>query len=71
MGNGKDLVDYGKHAFGMSAKHFIALQGIHSVVHSAFATKYTWFGPGYLSNVYFRQIANKPTYMKNGKGGGG
>ena len=25
--------------------------------------KYTWFGPGYISNVYFKRLANKPTYL--------
>ena len=69
MGDGKDLVDYGKRAFGISAKHWIALQGIHGVVHAAFATKYTWMGQGYLSNVYFRRIASKPIYRTIERGG--
>ena len=25
--------------------------------------KYTWFGVGYLSNMYFKFIANHPTYQ--------
>ena len=25
-------------------------------------TKYTWFGPGYVSSMYYRYIANQPMY---------
>ena len=54
----------------VNAEHWIALQGIHGVVHSAshVGTKYTWFGPGYLSNMYFKMIANHPKYLWD-KGG--
>merc|ERR1712213_118913 len=54
----------------VDAAHWIALQGIHGVIHSAshIGTKYTWFGPGYLSNMYFKMIANHPKYMWD-KGG--
>ena len=31
--------------------------------------KYTWFGSGYLSNTYFKQIANKPMYSDRNRGG--
>ena len=42
---------------------WIALQAIHGVVHKAnIGEKYTWFGIGYLSNMYFKFIANHPTY---------
>ena len=26
-------------------------------------TKYSWFGAAYLSNKYYKLIANKPTYL--------
>ena len=63
-GDGKDLIDYGMSAFGMSPTHWSALQGIHGIVDFIFGpgTKYTWFGSGYISNTYFKQIANKPMY---------
>ena len=49
----------------MPAENFAALQGIHSIIHSVstVGTKYTWFGSGYISNTYFKQIANKPMYL--------
>ena len=48
--------------FGMDAEHFTALQDIHGAVHAArIRLKYTWFGSGYISNMYFKWIANKPT----------
>ena len=44
-------------------QHMTAPQAIHGVVHAAnIGVKYTWFGPGYLSNMFFKMIANKPTY---------
>ena len=53
----------------MDAEHFAALMGIHGAVHNGHVgLKYTWMGPGYLSNVFFKQLANKPLY-KMGKGG--
>ena len=48
----------------------MALQAIHGAVHAArIGVKYTWFGPGYISNVYFRMIANKPMYKWPNTGG--
>ena len=57
-------------AFNMPPENWAALQGIHGIVdwiHGP-ATKYTWFGSGYISNTYFKKIANKPMY--NGPRGG-
>ena len=70
-GDGKDLIDYGMSAFGMSPTHFSALQGIHGIVDFIHGpgTKYTWFGSGYISNTYFKQIANKPMYKGPRLGG--
>ena len=64
FGDAKHIIDYGKNMFGMDAEHFTALQGIHGAVHAArIGLKYTWFGPGYISNMYFKMIANKPMYQ--------
>ena len=37
---------------------------IHGSVHfpANLGVKYTWVGPGYLSNVYYKMIANRPMY---------
>ena len=55
----------------MAAAPWTALQAIHGVVHSAepaLSTVYTWFGVGYLSNMYFKWITDKPRY-RNDHGG--
>ena len=53
----------------MDAEYWTALQAVHGAVHTAhIGVKYTWFGSGYISNVYFKVIANHPTYYYN-KGG--
>jgi len=64
FGDAKEIIDFGKTEFGIDSIHWTALQAIHGVVHSPanLGVKYTWFGPGYLSNVYFKMIANKPRY---------
>ena len=50
--------------YGMPPENWAALQGIHGIVDFIHGpgTKYTWFGSGYISNTYFKQIANKPMY---------
>ena len=49
--------------FGMSAEHSQALQAVHGAVHASdVGVKYTWFGAGYISNMYYKWIANHPTY---------
>ena len=69
MSTGNEIIDYGRNFFHMDAEHFAALMGIHGAVHAArVGLKYTWFGPGYISNVYFKQLANKPLFDM-GKGG--
>ena len=63
FGDAKHVVDFGETEFGMDAEHWTALQAIHGLVHFAkIGLKYTWFGSGYISNMYFKMIANKPTY---------
>ena len=64
FGDARHVIDFGKNEFGIAAVEWTALQAIHGVVHAPanLGVKYTWFGPGYLSNVYFKMIANKPRY---------
>jgi hypothetical protein len=68
FGDANDATDFFKNEFQMGAVHSTALQAIHGAVHVAhIGSKYTWFGGGYLSNIFFRMIANKPTYrFRNG-----
>jgi len=70
LGDAKHAIDFGKNVFGMDAEHFTALQAIHGIVHNPanMGVKYTWFGSGYLSNMYFKMIANKPRYRFEGGG---
>ena len=43
--------------------YFQALQAVHGAVHSAdVGVKYTWLGAGYISNMYYKWIANHATY---------
>ena len=55
----------------MPAENFAALQGIHGIVDFMWTigSKYTWFGSGYISNTYFKQIVNKPMYHGPRMGG--
>lgn len=68
FGDSTHVIDYGKTDFGIDADLWTALQGVHGVVHAAnVGVKYTWFGSGYLSNMMFKMIANKPMYrFENG-----
>ena len=62
-GDARHTTDFFKETFGMDAEHSQALQAVHGAVHSSdVGTKYTWFGAGYISNMYFKWIANHPTY---------
>jgi len=68
FGDANHATDFFKNEFGMGAIHSTALQAIHGAVHVAhIGVKYTWFGGGYLSNMFYKMIANKPTYrFQNG-----
>ena len=68
FGDADHATDYFKAEFLMGAEHSTALQAIHGAVHVAhIGAKYTWFGGGYLSNMFYKMIANKPTYrFQNG-----
>ena len=59
------IVDLGKSEFNLNPAPWLALMAIHGAVHfpNSFGVKYTWFGPGYLSNVYWKMIANHPLYQ--------
>ena len=65
MSDGIENVDYGKNAFRMDSKHWIGIMAIHAAVHESKGTgiKYTWIGSGYISNMFFKMIANKPTFQ--------
>ena len=68
--DGREIIDYGRNFFGMDTEHFMALQAVHGAVHAArIGLKYTWFGPGYISNVYFKMIAGTPMYLPMQNGG--
>jgi len=63
FGDGNHIIDYGRNMFKVDAEHWMALQAIHGATHAAkIGLKYTWFGPGYISNMYFKMIANHPKY---------
>ena len=69
LGDAKHSTDFFLTEFGMSAEHSQALQAVHGAVHSAaVGLKYTWFGSGYISNMYYKWIANHPTYDFGGGG---
>lgn len=70
FGDSSHIMEFGKNEFHMDPEHWIATAiGVHGVVHQAhMGVKYTWFGPGYLSNMLFKMIANYKTYNFN-KGG--
>ena len=70
FGDAKHVIDFGKSEFGMDTVRWVALMAIHGAVHfpANLGVKYTWVGPGYLSNVYYKMIANKPMY-RNDRGG--
>ena len=63
FGDAVEITDFFLDNFGMDAEHSQALQAVHGAVHaSGIGVKYTWFGPGYISNMYYKLIANHPTY---------
>ena len=72
MMDGRDLVDYGRNFMGMDSEHWMALQAVHGTINHAPTTglQYTWLGPKYLSNVYFRMLAGKPIYKPKAERGG-
>ena len=68
-GDGRQLVDYGE-IINVDIEKWIALQAVHGAIGSALEkSKYGWFGSGYISNMYFKEIATKPTYGPVGGGG--
>ena len=72
LGDGNHATDFFLEEFGMSAEHSQALQAVHGAVHAAMiGVKYTWFGSGYISNMYYKWIANYATYQSAKYGGGG
>ena len=59
----RHTTDYFLSEFNMSPEHSQALQAVHGAVHqSDVGVKYTWIGAGYISNMYYKWIANHATY---------
>ena len=66
FGTAENVLEYMKEEFKMPAREFIALSAIHGQAGGhghTLGTKYVWFGSSYLGNMYFKMIANKPTYI--------
>ena len=69
FGDANHATDFFKNEFMMGAEHSVAIQAVHGATHTAhIGVKYTWFGSGYISNMYYKMIANYATYDFN-KGG--
>ena len=67
-GTGTEAVQFMKEEFGMPAHEFVALMAVHSgAAHSdvGIKTQYNWFAPNYLSNMYHKMLASRPTYQIN------
>ena len=65
-GHGNDAIANFKRDFNLSAEETIALLAAHGVRarghNKILATKYAWPGTPYLSNMFFKHWAMKPTY---------
>ena len=67
-GTGTEAVQFMKDEFGMPAHEFVALMAVHSgAAHTdvGIKTQYNWFAPNYLSNMYHKMLASRPTYQIN------
>lgn len=65
FGDARHITDFIEENYDIGPEHSQALQAVHGAVHqSKVGVKYTWIGPGYISNMYYRAIANKATYAK-------
>ena len=63
FGDANHATDFFRNEFMMGAEHSVAIQAVHGATHTAhIGVKYTWFGSGYISNMFYKMIANKPTY---------
>ena len=65
--NADEILNDVKETMGMSATDFIALNSIHGMVlpfqDGSIGTKYAWLGSGpNLSNMFYKFLANRPTY---------
>merc|ERR1712136_285817 len=72
--NTGEILDDVKRDFNMSARDLIALSSIHGMIHpfgqGSIGTKYNWMGSGpNLSNMYYKILANRPTYDIRGNVG--
>ena len=63
FGDANHATDFFRNEFMMGAEHSVAIQAVHGATHTAhIGVKYTWFGSGYISNMFYKMIANKPTF---------
>ena len=63
FGDANHATDFFRNEFMMGAEHSVAIQAVHGATHTAhIGVKYTWFGSGYISNMFYKMIANHPTY---------
>ena len=72
--NADEILNDVKESMNMSATDLIALTAIHGMIHpfqdGSIGTKYTWMGSGpNLSNMYYKILANRPTYDMRGSTG--
>ena len=68
FGNGDETVDFMRSQFKMPPEQFIALLAVHAMANHGVtvSTRYHWFGPSYLSNMYHKRLASRPTYRIEG-----
>ena len=69
--NTAEILSDVKKQMDMSAIDLIALNSIHGMIHpfghGAVGSKYVWLGSGpHLSNMYYKLLANRPTYDVRG-----
>ena len=72
--NADEILENVKRDLNMSATDLVALISIHGMIHpfgqGAIGTKYTWMGSGpNLSNMFYKILANRPTYDIRGSVG--
>ena len=70
-GNADEILSDAKNQLDLSATDMIALTSIHGMIHpfskGSIGTKYAWLGSGpHLSNIYYKMLANRPTYDVGG-----
>ena len=68
FGDANHATDFFKREFMMGAEHSVAIQAVHGATHTAhIGVKYTWFGSGYISNMFYKMIATSPPIGSRGE----